>query len=475
MILTVNRTTKTNSYTEGQLLINGQYFCDTLENPDRGLVQGMSADQVKKIKVPKETCIPSGKYNVILNCKSAYADKPSRRWYYQTDMKGTMPRIEPVTGFAGILIHYGTSTAWTEGCLLVGKRSGAGRLAADKNVIFKLYSIFAAARAKNEKVSIQINQGGTTVAAGAVDYGSSASDIGSGDSQQNQINFAQRAAEGQAALEKERAEATKAVQESKAEFDQILSAIMNDPNYNPNDWDIELEDVEVPQATVTEKQSVLQDMKTEVPVAAESPNSSIMKKLQSSLPDIPGLDVDKITENLVMSMDSIKSMISSYTDMINFKSSSKDLGEAADPEASKELTDEDKALLEDEKVKQVEAAKAATRPQVKESINKIKCLYHELTSGLENIENAVKSFMSNQLVPSTIVAGSATGTANPLYFANQATSFKAQMNSILIPLTTVALMMVQESDKIKFKLPDVVYQSIVMIGTTQSLINTIPG
>lgn len=51
MELTLKRIPSTGNYTEGKLYINGVYFCDTLEDKNRGLLQTMSVDTIKTIKV----------------------------------------------------------------------------------------------------------------------------------------------------------------------------------------------------------------------------------------------------------------------------------------------------------------------------------------------------------------------------------------------------------------------------------------
>ena len=51
MKITVERTFRGPKYTIGHLYIDGKYFCDTLEDPDRGLTQEMSLQEIKKIKV----------------------------------------------------------------------------------------------------------------------------------------------------------------------------------------------------------------------------------------------------------------------------------------------------------------------------------------------------------------------------------------------------------------------------------------
>ena len=58
MKLTVKRTALRSSYTLGELYIDGQFFCSTLEDLDRGLTQDMPLNLIKSLKIPGETAIP---------------------------------------------------------------------------------------------------------------------------------------------------------------------------------------------------------------------------------------------------------------------------------------------------------------------------------------------------------------------------------------------------------------------------------
>jgi hypothetical protein len=51
MKLTVKRVAKQPTYTIGKLYVNDKYFCDTLEDVDRGLTDKMTVDEIAKIKV----------------------------------------------------------------------------------------------------------------------------------------------------------------------------------------------------------------------------------------------------------------------------------------------------------------------------------------------------------------------------------------------------------------------------------------
>jgi len=104
------------TYTVGKLYINGEYFCDTIEDTDRMLKQSMSLDEIKKIKVYGLTAIPYGRYNILMNRQSAkFKDRSWAKF-----CNGYLPYLESVPGFEGVLIHVGNTAADTLGCILVG-------------------------------------------------------------------------------------------------------------------------------------------------------------------------------------------------------------------------------------------------------------------------------------------------------------------------------------------------------------------
>lgn len=112
MELKLIRIKSNKEYTEGKLYINGVFFCDTLEDKDRGLLQTMTIDTIKTIKVYKETCIPYGKYRVVLSMSKRFGK--------------VMPEVLNVKVFTGIRMHPGNTIYDTEGCILVGKKSAEG-------------------------------------------------------------------------------------------------------------------------------------------------------------------------------------------------------------------------------------------------------------------------------------------------------------------------------------------------------------
>ena len=64
MEIVIKRIAKKSTYTIGKLYIDNKYFCDTLEDKDRGLKDTMSVEKILNIKVKHETAIPTGNYNV---------------------------------------------------------------------------------------------------------------------------------------------------------------------------------------------------------------------------------------------------------------------------------------------------------------------------------------------------------------------------------------------------------------------------
>lgn len=153
MKLTLKRIAKRDTYTIGRLYINGEYFCDTLEDKDRGLKQNMSLSEIKAKKVYGKTAIPAGEYEITLHIISPkYSKKP---WFVKF-CGAKMPRILNIPGYDGVLIHEGNSDKDTCGCVLVGKNTVVGKVLESKNTFAKLYPILKAASDKGERITINI-------------------------------------------------------------------------------------------------------------------------------------------------------------------------------------------------------------------------------------------------------------------------------------------------------------------------------
>ena len=142
MTLTLDRKYKLPTYTIGKLYIDGEYFCDTLEDKDRGLTDNMTVSEIGKIKIKKETAIPTGTYKVTIT--------------YSNRFKKNMPLINDVKGFEGIRIHSGNTDKDTEGCLLVGMNLERGKVLKSQETFRKLYKMLSGAKLRGEYIQITI-------------------------------------------------------------------------------------------------------------------------------------------------------------------------------------------------------------------------------------------------------------------------------------------------------------------------------
>lgn len=141
MNIILNRIAKKAKYTIGKLYINDKYFCDTLEDTDRGLTQYMTEQQIGSKKVYGETAIPTGTYRIIIS--------------YSNKFKKQMPLLLNVPGFAGIRIHSGNTEKDSLGCILVGKNKSVGKVLESRDTYSKLFSILQEAN-KKETIKITI-------------------------------------------------------------------------------------------------------------------------------------------------------------------------------------------------------------------------------------------------------------------------------------------------------------------------------
>lgn len=124
MEILVKRIAKKPTYTIGKLYIDGKYFCDVLEDKDRGLSKDMSLKEITAKKVYGETAIPTGTYYVEMDKVSPKFK--NTKWAKQ--YKGIVPRLRNVPGYEGVLIHPGNVAKDTYGCLLVGQNKEVGKV-----------------------------------------------------------------------------------------------------------------------------------------------------------------------------------------------------------------------------------------------------------------------------------------------------------------------------------------------------------
>lgn len=135
MELRLKRIARRDTYTIGRLYVDGEYFCDTCEDVDRGLRQDMAQSVIRAIKRKGVTAIPTGRYRVTMDVQSP---KFRTKAMYQF-CNGYLPRLINVPGFDGVLIHVGNTAKDTEGCLLVGRNTKVGKVLESRVTFVKLY------------------------------------------------------------------------------------------------------------------------------------------------------------------------------------------------------------------------------------------------------------------------------------------------------------------------------------------------
>ena len=152
MKLLNKRIFKGSKYTISKFYINGTYFCDVLEDPDRGLNSNQSLKEIQSKKIYGDTAIPTGTYKI--NMKTVSPKFKDRSW--AKPFKGILPRLENVLGYEGVLIHVGKKHEETVGCLSVGENKVKGQVINSTATYNKLMPILLEADSKNELIKLTI-------------------------------------------------------------------------------------------------------------------------------------------------------------------------------------------------------------------------------------------------------------------------------------------------------------------------------
>lgn len=137
MKLLLKRKFKGETYTIGDLFIDGEFFCNTIEDKVRPLPE-ICPDTPKGIsckckeKVYAQTAIPAGTYKVTME----HSPKFGR----------FLPYLHDVQHFIGILIHSGTTEDSSAGCIIAGKNTVKGKVTDSRAVSDKLNALLLKAK-----------------------------------------------------------------------------------------------------------------------------------------------------------------------------------------------------------------------------------------------------------------------------------------------------------------------------------------
>lgn len=152
MEIRTDRRYKKETYTISNLYVDDVWFCNVIEDRDRGLRSDHSLEYIRRVKVPAETAIPTGRYRVTLSVQSPkFSKKAKYAW-----CKGYLPRVLGVPGFDGILMHAGATAADSAGCLIIGMNTEKGKVTSSMVTLKKLYEKMQAAVQAKETIWLTV-------------------------------------------------------------------------------------------------------------------------------------------------------------------------------------------------------------------------------------------------------------------------------------------------------------------------------
>jgi len=131
MDIILKRKSEINNSVIGELFIDNVFFCYTLE------------DKIRDVKIKHQTCIPEGKYEVVMNFSQRF--------------KTVLPLLLNVPNFEGIRIHAGNTIEDTSGCILLGTSVSGSLLLHSKVAIAKFLPILKSALRKDKVYITVIN------------------------------------------------------------------------------------------------------------------------------------------------------------------------------------------------------------------------------------------------------------------------------------------------------------------------------
>lgn len=130
-----------NTYTIGNLYVDGTFFSNTLEDKNRDVNKNGKFDN-GETKVYGETCIPFGTYKIVVNMSPKF--------------KRELPRLLNVPSFEGVLIHRGNTAKDSAGCILVGENKVVGKVINSTPYEERLVKMMKTAISKGEEIIIEI-------------------------------------------------------------------------------------------------------------------------------------------------------------------------------------------------------------------------------------------------------------------------------------------------------------------------------
>jgi len=133
----------------------GTLFDVTEEKPE--FLCYVLEDQFNEPKIPGETRIPPGKYQIMLRTEGGMNERYGKRFDFHVGMLW----LQMVPGFTFIYIHVGNKDDDSEGCLLVGDGQNSnvierGQVTSSVVAYTRLYEHIVSALTLNEEVWITV-------------------------------------------------------------------------------------------------------------------------------------------------------------------------------------------------------------------------------------------------------------------------------------------------------------------------------
>lgn len=128
--------------THGELYIDDEYLCDTLEDQDRDFNRDGDIADSGEGKVYGQTAIPRGRYRLVLRLSPRF--------------NKVLPALLDVPGFDGVLVHSGNTPEDTKGCILLGARQKRGRVMSSRFYMLRLIEIVKPAFDEGEKIYLTV-------------------------------------------------------------------------------------------------------------------------------------------------------------------------------------------------------------------------------------------------------------------------------------------------------------------------------
>ena len=192
---------------------------------------------------------------------------------------------------------------------------------------------------------------------------------------------------------------------------------------------------------------------------ALDPQITLMTALGDMGAGLPGLDLDKIIENIAKKAEALKAKKEAIE---------KEIDELRNRDRI--TKDEPKQMLKDKIKELIDKYKEAIKQMVIDAINEIKSVWKEIKTQVKQIPKDVAAAIATIALPPAI----GPVGPNPIYALSIAAQTKSLLVAILNALATNLIKLIKAATMISFELP----QPVLAVGETikvlDTLLNTIP-